>query len=580
MKIGPVFNLLLHELRWEPMKTCLCLNFRRGLSFVLLAADLCLGPFSQAAVGLTVSPSTISNTYPGSVTLQISGLTNGETVLLERFIDANTNATVDSGELLVQSFKVTDGQVAAFGGVRDANVPGDDDGATNGEVRTSFSFNSGPEFSRGSGQHVFRLSSPTGRFAAVTQALNVTPSAYPQGVTGQVASGGSPLTNALVALLVPVGNDVRFFQGAQSDGTGNFSLYAPPGDYLVVAARAGFVSDFGAAPMVTISSSQVVTQNLTLTAGTRTISGQVRDLASSAGIPAVQLFFQSSSGLFAFGFTDPTGNFNVSVGASQWEIDVSDSGLAQLGYLRLQNKPTPDTTAGNVTGVIIQLPKETALIYGNLKNETNAPLAGISFFGSDNLNQYEGSATTDTNGNYSIGVIAGNWNVGPDNQSPGLAGYLVQGTNVSVAAGQAVPVNFVAQRSTAHLIGRVVDSGGIGVSDVQILAAPQNGGSSPSATTLGDGSFDIGLFGGAWTLQLETTSAAQHNLVGPSLSYNVTDGVNISNITCVVRSVTAQVSGNVHDTNSSPITFVNVGANITVNGTNYSSNGQTDGSGN
>ena len=88
------------------------------------------------------------------------------------------------------------------------------------------------------------------------------------------------------------------------------------------------------------------------------------------------------------------------------------------------------------------------------------------------------------------------------------------------------------------------------------------------------------MFGGTWNLQLETEGAAQRNLIGPMLTYGITDGMNISNITYAVRSVTAQINGNVHDTNSNPITFVNVGASVTVNGTNYSAYGRTDGSGN
>src|SRR2546429_6798998 len=159
------------------MKTSLCLNFLRGLSFVLLGASLVLSPFARAAVGLAVSPSSISNTYSGAVTLQISGLTNGETVLIERFLDANGNGTNDVGELLVQSFKVTDGVVTAFGGVRDANVPGDDDGATNA-IQTSVNFSSGPEFSRAAGQQLFRVSSPTARFTAVVQPWMVTQAAF------------------------------------------------------------------------------------------------------------------------------------------------------------------------------------------------------------------------------------------------------------------------------------------------------------------------------------------------------------------------------------------------------------------
>src|SRR3989442_1550969 len=105
------------------MKTCICLTVRRGFFFMLLAADLCLCPLSHAEVGLVVSPSTISNTYSGSINLQITGLTNGESALIERFLDVNTNSVIDAEDPLVQSFPATDGQVTSFGGVRDVNVP-------------------------------------------------------------------------------------------------------------------------------------------------------------------------------------------------------------------------------------------------------------------------------------------------------------------------------------------------------------------------------------------------------------------------------------------------------------------------
>src|SRR6185369_16224468 len=131
MKIRPVFDRILRDLQWKPMKTCSILAIWRGLIFVLVCADLWTATVCQAAVALTLNPSSISNTYSGAISLQITGLTNGETVLLERHIDANVNASVDSGELLVQSFKVTDGHVTAFGGVRDPNIAGDEDGTTN-----------------------------------------------------------------------------------------------------------------------------------------------------------------------------------------------------------------------------------------------------------------------------------------------------------------------------------------------------------------------------------------------------------------------------------------------------------------
>jgi len=552
--------------------------FGRGLSIALSAVALSLVPLADAAT-FTINPSSISNTYSGSITLQITGLTNGETVLVERFLDLNNNGVVDVADLLVQSFKDTEGQVTSFDGIRDVNVPGDDDGATNASIQTSLSFNSGPEFSRSDGQHLFRVSSPTGRFTPLVRPLTVTQAAFAQRVTGNVTSGGSPVTNASVALLIPVGNDIQFIGGTVADAAGNYSLAAAPGDYVVLAAKPGYVSDLNAAPMITLTAGQVVTTNLTLTAPTHTISGKVSDAASSNGIPGLQLFVESANNTLTFAFSDASGNFTASVLPDQWKFSLSDFGLSQAGYLRPQNKPKVTVSTSDVTGVNIPLAKESALIYGNVKNDTNAPLPGISMFANDGSNQYQASAITDANGNYTLGVSGTTWFIGPDNSNPGLAGYVLQGTNVTLTNGQAVLVNFVAQRSTAHLLGHVTDTGALPVSGLTLLAFPQGGGSSASATTAGDGSFDLGVFGGSWTINLESGSAAQLGVIGPDMTFNVTDGVNISNINYVVRAATTTITGVVTNSNGQPLSNINVSGFITASGTNYSSNAQTDGTG-
>src|SRR2546426_532802 len=206
------------------MRTSSTLTLRPVFFLSLFAASLWLSPSSRAAAMLTVSPTSISNTYPGSVTLQISGLTNGETVLIERFLDANGNGTVDVGELLVQSFKVTDGQITAFGGVRDANIPGDEDGAADGQISTAFYFSASPEFGRVAGNYVFRLSSLTDRFAPVVQSLTVTRAAFSQFITGQITHGGTNVPYATAALLVQTGQDVQFVAGAAGSTNGDFAI--------------------------------------------------------------------------------------------------------------------------------------------------------------------------------------------------------------------------------------------------------------------------------------------------------------------------------------------------------------------
>src|ERR1044071_2188303 len=114
------------------MNTSMCRSFRRALPFLLLSTSLWLAPTARPAAGLALIPNSISNTYSGQVTLQITGLTNGETVLIERFLDLNANGSPDSGESLAQSFQLTDGLVTSFGGIPDTDIPGDNDAAAHG----------------------------------------------------------------------------------------------------------------------------------------------------------------------------------------------------------------------------------------------------------------------------------------------------------------------------------------------------------------------------------------------------------------------------------------------------------------
>ena len=93
-------------------------NSTIGSSFVFAAAWM-LAQTAASAATLTVTPAAISNTYSGSLTLQIGGLTSGETVRVKKFLDANANGIVDAGDVLVQSFLLTDGQVSLIGGVID-----------------------------------------------------------------------------------------------------------------------------------------------------------------------------------------------------------------------------------------------------------------------------------------------------------------------------------------------------------------------------------------------------------------------------------------------------------------------------
>ena len=97
------------------------------IPYVCLSAAFALfaGHNARAAVAFTITPSTVSNTYSGTVTLQVTGLTNTETVVVQKYLDLNTNGIIGGADTLVQQFTLQDGVVSVIGGVTNRNVPGD-----------------------------------------------------------------------------------------------------------------------------------------------------------------------------------------------------------------------------------------------------------------------------------------------------------------------------------------------------------------------------------------------------------------------------------------------------------------------
>src|SRR5215210_3372459 len=135
---------------------------RSVLSAVLL---LFFPAATHAATAFNVSPASLAHDDPGVVMLTISGLALQQTVQVDRYHDANANGQVDAGELLLLSLRVTDGRVEMFGGVRNEAIPGDEDGATNGQVTVHLHLNALPEGNRLVGAYVFRVSALDASFA-------------------------------------------------------------------------------------------------------------------------------------------------------------------------------------------------------------------------------------------------------------------------------------------------------------------------------------------------------------------------------------------------------------------------------
>src|ERR1035438_2013013 len=103
----------------ESMKTSL-----RNL-YILPVLIAGLAQTGRPAVTFSVTPAAVSNSYNGTITLQIGGLTNRETVVIQKYLDVNTNGVIDANDLMVQQFQLIVGQTEAIviGGVTNVNVP-------------------------------------------------------------------------------------------------------------------------------------------------------------------------------------------------------------------------------------------------------------------------------------------------------------------------------------------------------------------------------------------------------------------------------------------------------------------------
>jgi len=549
-------------------------------------------PTYTAAVILKVNGSTASTIEASlanlsvPITVQVSGVPSGGTVRVNRFADLNGNLAIDAGEPLVQSFTVTDGAVTAYGGVTDPNIPGDADLTADGTINANFTLAQAAELARGAGNYIFRVVSPTGAFRSVDSSVFTITSP----TLAYTVSGTVNVPYAQVALLQQGVNGEDFVSGAVADGSGNYTLPANAGSYMVMALAPGYVTDMATAPTPTVTTASIPGANITLAAADYMNTVTLNDSSSGSGLRGVQIFFESkSTGKITIASTDNNGVAAAPATASaSWTADISSQGLASLGYVRPQSN---NGISLNATVMGIPLQAANALLYGTLTDNagTPNPLANVSVNTGDQNNTYSIDTTTDATGHYYLAVYGTGsyWSVNADSQNPifGTSYSVPQSQSTAVVASTAYNLDLVAPAVTAHLSGTVTnaDNSNNPVSGVQVSlysVGAMNTNFVTSVTTDASGAFSFGVTAGSWQIGLDGDSAGMNNLVGPVLSYpTVTDGNDVTGIILSVRNGTGTISGTVTDFNGVPLGNTNVAGSVTIASVTYAAGTQTNASG-
>ncbi|HTV43136.1 MAG TPA: carboxypeptidase-like regulatory domain-containing protein [Candidatus Sulfotelmatobacter sp.] len=472
-----------------------------------------------AVITFTNFPSVVSNTYPGVITLQISGLTNGVTnVVVQKYLDVNTNGFIDSADLLVQQFQLTVGQASVFTNEPSGTpvivtnfMPGDMTSVT-GQITAPLNFQNGDFAQNLVGQYLYKISSPSGQFTPVTNLFVVTNTFFSSLVTGTVVNASSPtfapVTNAMVLLCVTNGG-LKVLSGTVTSTNGFFSLRAPPaptGGYTLAAAVSNFVSPFYA-----LSLSAKQTNNfgdLGLYPAQTNITGRIINAANSNGLAGISGMMVTTNGsYFSLFFTDTNGNFHAPVMITNaWGVQVNPFAATFQGCLTWQTNLLLNIS-NNTVSFTNALPPATAVFYGVVSNSAAQPMPGVYVISSDTAG-HQSLGMTDQHGNYLVGALAETnawqWSIfWPNNPGLGFTNTYVFSpgyvdTN-DLQFDQAVPQNFSLLTAFYTIGGAVSDADGNPIVGAVVLAT--NGTyESFSATTASDGSYSLDVSSGPWTV--------------------------------------------------------------------------------
>jgi hypothetical protein len=486
-----------------------------------------------AQVTLTVSPSVTSNTYPGFITLNITGLTNTEQVIVQRWLDANDNGLIDPGEPMLEAFKIQDGGAMVIGGITNVSVPYDSN-PTNGAITTTLNF--GPPLTLMDivGQQIFRVVSPTGRFAPVTATLTVTNAPLPQSVSGVVYSNG--VAGLPYAVVVALGTPNQKYAGATvADGGGNYHLTLPTGQYTLIGVYPGYYVDQNLAPSVTLTNGVNATNNLSATNSTGpVIAGQIYDVANSNTLGGVFLQLTLSGGsLFAVAFTDTNGNYSAPVTSNIWKLKLEGTQMAHRAYIIPENNAaTVNAALGSVSNVNLALFQGNALYYGRFTDNSGAPLVNYDLGANDSSNQFKADGFTDTNGDYGVAVLNTTntpWFVGPSSDNISLVNDIINSQQNAISNNIATALNnFFLLPITAQISGQLTDNTGHPISSIGVSAYMSVGATNYNTAfvdTDTNGDYAFGAGNGTWYVfanQFGGHSLASAGLYDPAPYHGVT----------------------------------------------------------
>jgi hypothetical protein len=460
----------------------------------------------------------MSEDQVGTLQLAVTDLvTTGGEILVEQFVDANRNGSIDQGDYVVRFFKVTDGVMSAV-----PDVPGDSDGTADGGVSIHLPSNLKGDIYHTAGQYLFRISQADKSYVT---SFTVTAVSKSQSISGVASDGANPVPGAMVRLADSAGRHIAF---AIADELGRYMLnVTDPGSYLVTPFVYGLVSP--AAASISLSSGQVLTdRNLALSSGALHLSGQVKDDSSGVGITGawIKAMGQNNSAVAisavdgSYDFLLPSGQYNVSV-----SLDPAEPNPASSGYIST-GKPLSISLNTNSTGNDVLLPHGSAIVKGRVVDPSGNGVSGLPVKArlNNDLREPEISRVSDSNGDYTLSLFVGsNWTIALNENYSLLRSLLGNSIrNYDTASGLSTGNDITAHSITAWVQGVVKDAGNAALAGVEVVLRNADSSVTVSVITAADGSYRIGTYAGTWYVDALTENKGYGGI--PESTITISDG--------------------------------------------------------
>ncbi len=484
-----------------------------------------------AAPAITVTPTSIQNDSLNPIQLDVSTFT-GPDIIFRLYVDVDGDGIIDPEDYVLYTHIVEDNYAELSPNVFDDQNP------TAGQIRINPKFFTFAHIPYSAGSYIWEVedtfdsSTGTNTFTITQDIL------LPQTVSGTVYDETmTPVPGAGVGLF-PYGDCGSSGPFTTADINGEFTLYLPTTveckNKLLIAVMPGYYSSYTDAPMVYLDGGANIVQDLSITAGTHSVSGYVKYAdGADVGFGITGQWIQGwleESGWFSFAVTDEDGYYELFLPDGLWYIGIDDEiGMSYEGAV-LDGSQWQGANVSGAPVVVpdINHPVADYFISGVLRDETSALLfPGMKLDSNDSTVLSTATISDSPSGAYTIGVKGGDWYNSLRDDSP--AGYTVQGNLHLAVSGDISGQDIIFYNEDYTISGTVTDRLGNPVSDICIEA--NSGNYSSSAYSDCNGQFSLSVINGTWNVEVVTEGISR--LGYDELAKSKTVVVNNGNISSI-----------------------------------------------